>query len=495
MTIVLSEPLQHRRRMPYAPAAMHRRCLSAPLLRCVVVALFAAACSNGSTEDAARTDWLTWGFGVERHGYNPEETTIGVGNVDELRQVWSVDLGANIDTAAMVATGIDVDGTRRDLAFAGTEHGAFYAIDLADGEIVWKRQFSTQTIPCSESPDNVFGITAAAAIDKAQNRAYVAAADGNLHALDLRTGAEVKGWPLKLTDDPAHEFVLSAPTPWKDLLYVTTASHCDIPPYEGKIFAIDKTAATARHVFWITGEGPPLGGSVWGWGGVSVDPTTGDVFAATGNAIDFREFAEYGDQIVRLTGDLKPLASHAPPTVGIDDDFGSTPVLFHRRGCPPQLAAMRKHGALYLYNRDAIARGPQQTIDVSGTPYRLIGLPAFWPDENLLFVANPTPPPDGSYTHGMLAFEVTPGCRLELVWAKTAGRNDSVTSTPTVANGVVYYGDGMGNQLHAFNARNGDRLWSSDPADLGGAVFVAPVVVNGTVLAGAWDGHLHAWRT
>ena len=53
----------------------------------------------------------------------------------------------------------------------------------------------------------------------------------------------------------------------------------------------------------------------------------------------------------------------------------------------------------------------------------------------------------------------------------------------------------MGNQVHAFNARTGDRLWSSDPADIDGAVFAAPVVVNGTVFAGAWDGRLHAWRT
>jgi outer membrane protein assembly factor BamB len=188
------------------------------------------------------------------------------------------------------------------------------------------------------------------------------------------------------------------------------------------------------------------------------------------------------------------VAGHAPPVVAFDDDLGSTPVLFQHKGCPPQLAAMRKHGALYLYNRDAIAQGPQQTVNVSGTPYRLIGLPAFWPDADLLFVANPTPPPDGNYTHGMVAFKISDKCRLELAWQTTAGRDDSVTSTPTIANGVVYYGDGMGAQIHAFDARTGHTLWSSRPQDIGGAVFVAPVVVNGMVLAGAWDGRLHAWK-
>jgi outer membrane protein assembly factor BamB len=227
---------------------------------------------------------------------------------------------------------------------------------------------------------------------------------------------------------------------------------------------------------------------------VSVDPRTGHVFAATGNASTFPESGGYGDQIVRLTGDLKVVAANAPPIVGFDDDFGSTPVLFQHKRCPPQLAAMRKHGALYLYDRDNITAGPRQTINVSGTPYRFIGLPAFWPKEDILFVANPTSPPDENFTHGMLAFKLGDDCRLKLAWQSPAGRNDSVTSTPTIANGVVYYGDGMGAQIHAFDARTGKRLWSSAARDIGGPVFVAPVVVNGTVLAGAWDGHLHAWR-
>jgi outer membrane protein assembly factor BamB len=382
-----------------------------------------------------------------------------------------------------------------DLAFVGTEHGAFYAIDVADGEIVWKRQFPTQELECSESPDNIFGVTAAAAIDRPENRVYVAASDGKVHALELATGRELDGWPVTITVNPDVDFVWGAPTLWKGRLYVGTASHCELGPREGRIAAIDTRTSEMERVFWISDEGPPIGGSVWGWGGVSVDPRTDDIFAVTGNVKNFPENILYGDHVIRLNRDLEPVEAHTPPAVGIDDDFGSTPVLFQRPGCPPQLAAMRKHGALYLYDRDAIDAGPKQTIDVSGEPFRFMGVPAFWPDENLLLVANPTPPPDGSYTHGMIAFRVTKGCRLELAWQKTSGRNDSVTSAPTIANGVVYYGDGMGNQVHAFNARTGDRLWSSDPADVDGAVFAAPVVVNGTVFAGAWDGRLHAWRT
>jgi outer membrane protein assembly factor BamB len=94
----------------------------------------------------------------------------------------------------------------------------------------------------------------------------------------------------------------------------------------------------------------------------------------------------------------------------------------------------------------------------------------------------------------MVALRLESNCRLKLAWQQTAGRIDTVNSKPTIANGVVYYGDGKGNQLHAFDAKSGKPLWSSPPSDLQDAVFAAPVVVNGTLLQGSWDDHLHAYR-
>ena len=130
----------------------------------------------------------------------------------------------------MVATGVDVGRHPIDLAFVGTEHGAFYAIDVADGGSCGSGSSPTQTLECSESPDNIFGVTAAARHRPARNRVYVAAADGKVHALDLATGREVDGWPVTITDNPDVDFVWGAPTLWKGRLYVGTASHCDSGP-------------------------------------------------------------------------------------------------------------------------------------------------------------------------------------------------------------------------------------------------------------------------
>lgn len=442
---------------------------------------------------ATGCDWATWGYGIERQGRNLYESTIGVGNIANLHQKWSLDLGASIDTAPVTATG-DVQGQSIDVAYVGTEHGRFAAVNIADGSIVWQKQFGAQTIDCNESPDHVFGITASAVIDGPNKRVYVATVDGNVHALDLMTGTEASGWPVSATQTPGQDFVVGALNLWQGRLYVGTASHCDIGPYRGRVVSIDTGAAVIDHAFWITGQGPngPSGGSVWGWGGVSVDPNTWDVFAATGNALVSPENTGYADHVVRLTPDLVPVASNAPSVDVFDDDFGSTPVLYQRSGCPPQLSVMRKDGRLFVYDRDAIASGPRQTLVMSGTPYDFIGLPAYASDTNTLYVANPTAPPNGSYVHGMVAFTVGTDCNLHLAWQTAAGGNDDVVSTPTLANGVVYYGDGLNNALHAFDAQTGAALWSSG-AELTGPVFAAPVVVNGTLLAGAWDGQLHAW--
>ena len=124
-----------------------------------------------------------------------------------------------------------------------------------------------------------------------------------------------------------------------------------------------------------------------------------------------------------------------------------------------------------------------------------MGVPAFWPDENLLFVANPTPPPDGNYTHGMIAFRVTPGCRLELAWQtdfrpqrqRHVSRRPSPTASSTTA---TEWATSSTRSTRARATASGRAIRPTST----GPVFAAPVVVNGTVLAGAWDGRLHAWK-
>jgi outer membrane protein assembly factor BamB len=443
---------------------------------------------------ACTTNWSTWGFNITRQGHNTAESSINTGNVGSLRQAWATSVGGDVNSAPVVATSVQVQGRSIDVAYLGDEHGGFTAINVADGAVVWHKQFATQTLNCAESPDHIFGTSSTAVVDQAARRVYVAAADGAVRALDLATGNEAARWPVAVTTTPNTEYVEGALTLWQGRVYVPIASHCDITPYTGRVVAIDVAGPTISHIFWVTPEGQDLQGSVWGWGGASVDPQTGDVYVATGNGPHSSEYAGYSDAVVRLTRDLAVVASNQPPlrSFNLNDDFGSTPMLFQRSGCPPQLAVLRKDGVLYVYDRDTIASGPMQLIFVQDWP--LLGVAAYDSSTNMLYVATSKNLTSGTYVQGMHAFTVGSDCTLTQAWQTAVPpASTPTTSAPVLANGVVYYGDGAGNTLRAFDAATGAALWNSG-GDVTGAIYAAPIVMNGTVLAGAWDGKLHAWR-
>jgi outer membrane protein assembly factor BamB len=83
-------------------------------------------------------------------------------------------------------------------------------------------------------------------------------------------------------------------------------------------------------------------------------------------------------------------------------------------------------------------------------------------------------------------------CSLSLAWQQTVGLNRTSVSSPVVANGIVYFGDGPGGQVFAFDAATGARLWDSASV-IAGATYATPTVVNGQVLVPSWDHHLHAF--
>src|SRR5262249_35821335 len=97
-----------------------------------------------------------------------------------------------------------------------------------------------------------------------------------------------------------------------------------------------------------------------------------------------------------------------------------------------------------------------------------------------------------SFRHGLLAFTIGTDCLLHLAWQRAMGLNGAVVSSPTVANGVVYYGDGPGNQAIALDASTGALLWTSG-ATITDGIYAPPVVVNGWLFVGSWDHALHAY--
>ena len=113
---------------------------------------------------------------------------------------------------------------------------------------------------------------------------------------------------------------------------------------------------------------------------------------------------------------------------------------------------------------------PPQSITSSGMMYGFdVGHSRFNPDEHILSPTNIS--------------------RLVVYWTATA--NNSISSSPTVANGVVYVGSDD-YKLYAFNAQTGATLWT---APTGGKVFSSPAIAtNGVVYVGSEDGKLYAFN-
>jgi outer membrane protein assembly factor BamB len=86
--------------------------------------------------------------------------------------------------------------------------------------------------------------------------------------------------------------------------------------------------------------------------------------------------------------------------------------------------------------------------------------------------------------HTLYAVDAASHIRL---WATDTG--GSVSLSPAIANGVVYVGSSTGIFL-ALNATTGAQLWSGAT---GGPINSSPAVANGMVYVGSDDGAVHAY--
>ncbi|HME68602.1 MAG TPA: PQQ-binding-like beta-propeller repeat protein [Myxococcota bacterium] len=159
---------------------------------------------------------------------------------------------------------------------------------------------------------------------------------------------------------------------------------------------------------------------------------------------------------------------------------------------------MNKDGHLYVMTADDLAASalPIQRLALNNAydgpgVGGLIGVPAFWPESNMLFVTDAGPGING-INAGVVGLTVNPApaCDLGVSWSVPLPVVDpnQPPSSPTVAGGVVFVGTANGGAVHAYDAATGTVLWDSRGAITGGATFVAPMVASGNLYVGSWDG-------
>jgi hypothetical protein len=440
----------------------------APLLALLALVLPLTASAGAATP---RGDWPTWGNSTTRNGI-ATLSSVRANNAANLRLAWSRKLDSNSNAQPLY-----IRDARGGEYISATADGTLTAYAATNGALRWKAALGSQKFHCQQLPGGIFGITGTPVYERSTQTIY-AASHGVLFAINAVTGAPQPGWPLTLPMDPTHEHVWGALTIHGKALYVGTAAFCDIQPWKGRLIRVDLVSHATSEWDSVPTPGDNGGGGIFGWGGVSIDPTTGNVWAATANAVgpDAANDGVYdAESIVELTPTLQKLqASHAPnmPLHG-DYGFGSTPTLFHPTGCQALAGAESKNGSLYVWQQANLALPPQR-LQIA-FPATLFGLPAWDPRTQTLFVT--TTNGYHGYESGLLAFRMNAACKLVLAWHR--GTGSLLDSVPTVVNDTVMVNTG-GGKLRVFSTETGTPIVT---LATNGATFSPPIAIGSDVAA------------
>lgn len=460
-----------------------------PLLALCGIALVLCAPARAADPNA----WTSYGFDNQlTNGFTTDVFTLNA--VPKLRLDWSQQLDGAVFASPLVAT---VGGRR--LVFAATENGSVYAIRGFDGTILWHRDLGALETPqCGR-----WGVTSTGAIDLNRGVLFEVSADGLLHALDLATGEEKPGYPLVVVPNNLYEYVWGGLRIAADRLYIVVASYCDVGPPggpmpEGRLVSIP-LASPGDATVWDPVPGPGNMGGMWGWGGVSVDPSNGRIFTAVGNSFVFSDDcscyvddAGYGDHVVALPPDLSSvLDSNGPgiPSTG-DSDFGSAPLLFHPTACPPLAAANNKDGALYVWDRNRLSAGPILRLPLGDGQAAFIGSPGWSEAKQMVYVAQSVIRADGQRLgNGVTAWHVDQGCGFRPIWQVALG--DGNQPTPLLLGNVLFATGGKPGGFFGLNAATGARLWSFPTK---GRTVAGMTSAAGQLLGADTDGMVYAFQ-
>jgi hypothetical protein len=261
----------------------------------------------------------------------------------------------------------------------------------------------------------------------------------------------------------------------------------------GRITAVWNSLCSDRHTLIVPSTCPASDSAIWARAGAVIEPDTGRILVATGNA-PFNGTTDWGDSVLELSPDAQHLLHSWTPSNQAelnthDTDLGSTaPAIL-----PPfqgrRLAVQGgKDGVLDLLDLDQLngtSGGPSarlggelQWIQTPGGN-EILTAPAVWSHggRTWVFVG------DGSATWAYVLGGSGAQPRLSVAW-----RSPSAGTSPVIAGGLLYVYD-PGGALDVYLPASGRRLVSL-PA--GSGHWNSPIVIGGRVILPVGNANDHA---
>ncbi len=500
----------------------------------------------------AQVNVLTYHNDNARTGQNLNETILSPANVNSTAfgLSFTQPVDGYVYAQPLYVSGLGLPGSgKHNVVFVATEHDSVYAFD-ADSKAgrnvypLWQVSLipsGGSSVPNWEtgSGDIVseIGITGTPVIDPQSGVLYVVAKtkENNLivqrlHALDIRTGRERFGGPVRIeaqvpgygdgnvngivSFDPLRHMNRSGLLLLNGVVYLPFGSHGDNTPYHGWLLGYDAHSLQKTSVYNTTPNGltdpsgyPIGGGAIWGGGAGPAADSSGNIYFETGNGTFDAAFGgvDYGDSFVRVSSAhglaaadyFTPYNQYALDSS--DQDLGSgglilLPDSVGSASHPHLLVGGGKEGILYLIDRDAMGAFRANTDNDVQTLFQSIGgtwsSPAYfnsaiyywgvgdvlrmYPVGSASLATNPT-----SYSPVYVGFpSSTPSISAN-------GNQDGVVWA-LQSDAYYYTGPAV---LHAFDATDlstelyNSTMVSGDQA--GPAVkFAVPTVANGKVYVG-----------
>src|SRR5581483_7813700 len=404
--------------------------------------------------------------------------TITEANVKRLRRL-RVRLDGTVDSAAIyVANGV----RGRDAFVVTTTYGRTEALDANTGSVLWR--FTPSSYAQLAGTYRITNATPALSTDR--KAVYAAAPDGVIRKLRLSDGHVL--WATAITLDPTHEKITSSLNVARGLVIATTGGYVgDAPPYQGHVVTMfERTGridhvwnslCSDRHTLIQPSTCKSSDSAIWSRNGAAVDPATGNLVVATGNA-PFDGRTDWGDSVLVLSPDASRLLRHYTPSDfdhlnTADLDLGSTSPAFLPGGLAVQGG---KDGKLRLLDLrrlpgvNARTGGELQIVPTPGSRM-LFSEPAVWQGRWVILSA------DGG-TQGW----VLRGGRLRKVWSNGFGG-----TSPVVVGGLAYVaGNGA---LVVYVPTTGRELVALPTGDIH---WQSPIVADGRVAIAEGDANQHA---
>jgi len=447
----------------------------------VVLLAGTASCQHIATNGQ---DWTRFGWDAARTNDGPSASGITATGLGVLQRQ-QVQLGGTVDGSPIYLHGVQIEGAVHDAFFLTTTYGETLAIDADNGTVLWR--FTPQGYAGWAGSYRI--TTATPVADPDRRHLYAAAPDGVVRKLAVADGSVV--WSTSVTTLPAREKIASALNLASGRVIVTTGGYIgDAPPYQGHVAVLDGRDGRVVHVWnalcsndaglLAPASCPESGAAIWGRAGAVVDPASGDLFVATGNALwDGKAF--WGDAALELSPDAGTLLGNYTPgnTAQLnasDLDLGSTAPVLLGGGL---VAQGGKDGHIRLLDWAAMRGqaghqgGELQTVSTpSGAD--LFTAPAVWRHggETWLIAAD---------NGGTEAWRLSQG-RLQTVWHNAHGG-----TSPVLAGGLLYVYDPAGG-LRVYRPDSGRLL-----ADLacGPGHWNSPIVIDGRIALPEGNANRH----